>query len=113
VSRRNKNRTGGQPGKGQRFPAEPSEQARRSPLFPGQSGLKLLVFSAGAALMALEIAGSRVLAPSFGNSVFVWGSLISVFLIALSLGYFLGGLLADRHPSQALLNSICVLVSLL
>jgi len=78
-----------------------------------QLGLKLLVFFAGAVLMSLEIAGSRVLAPHFGNSVFVWGSLISVFLIALSGGYYLGGRLADRHPSQVLLNSICAGVSLL
>jgi spermidine synthase len=81
-------------------------------LLPRKFGLELLVFVAGAVLMGLEIAGSRVLAPHFGNSVFVWGSLISVFLIALSLGYLLGGRLADRCPSHALLNTICLLVSL-
>jgi spermidine synthase len=61
--------------------------------------------------MGLEIVGSRLLAPSFGNSVFVWGSLISLFLIALSAGYYLGGRLSDRHPSQALLNSILIAVA--
>jgi spermidine synthase len=80
---------------------------------PQAIGLKLLVFFAGAVLMGLEIAGSRVLAPHFGNSVFVWGSLISVFLVALSVGYLLGGRIADRHPSHALLNGICAVVSLL
>lgn len=70
------------------------------------------MFVSGAVLMALEIAGSRVLAPHFGNSVFVWGSLISVVLVALSLGYYLGGRLADRFPSRMLLNSICVAVSI-
>lgn len=74
--------------------------------------LKLLVFWAGAVLMGLEIAGSRVLAPHFGNSVFVWGSLISVVLIALSAGYYVGGRIADRFPSRILLNSICVAVAL-
>jgi spermidine synthase len=78
----------------------------------GQFALKMLVFWAGGVLMGLEIAGSRVLAPHFGNSVFVWGSLISVFLIALSAGYYLGGRIADQHPSRLLLNSICVAVSL-
>ncbi len=89
--------------------AEPPE-AR--PAFPQQLSLQLLVFTAGAVLMGLEIAGSRVLAPHFGNSVFVWGSLISVVLMALSLGYYLGGRVADRYPSRLLLNSICVAVAL-
>lgn len=53
--------------------------------------------------MALEIVGSRVLAPYFGNSIFVWGSLISVVLAALSLGYYWGGWLSSRNPSFACL----------
>jgi spermidine synthase len=98
--------------KGRPVQAEPSQGAKSpSPLWQ-EAGLKLLVFSAGGVLMGLEIAGSRVLAPHFGNSVFVWGSLISVFLVALSVGYFFGGRVADRYPSRAVLNSICVLVSL-
>lgn len=67
-------------------------------------GLLLLVaFLAGAILMALELVGSRVLAPHFGGSIFVWGSLIGVFLAALSLGYFVGGRAVDRWPSAVLL----------
>lgn len=58
-----------------------------------------VVFAGGAVLMALEILSSRILAPRFGNSVYVWGSIISVFLAALSVGYFWGGRLADRDPS--------------
>jgi spermidine synthase len=57
----------------------------------------------GAVLMALEIVGSRMLAPYFGNSIFVWGSLISVVLAALSLGYWLGGIVADRWPRFSVL----------
>lgn len=60
--------------------------------------LRIVVFGAGAILMALEIVGSRILAPYFGSSVYVWGSLISIFLAALSLGYYLGGVAADRSP---------------
>ncbi len=60
--------------------------------------LYAVVFMCGAILMALEIVGSRMLAPYFGNSIFVWGSLISVVLAALSLGYWLGGMVADRWP---------------
>ena len=61
--------------------------------------LYLIVFISGGVLMGLEIIGSRVLAPYFGNSIFVWGSLISVVLAALSLGYFWGGWLSTLSPS--------------
>ncbi len=60
--------------------------------------LYIVVFVCGAVLMGLEMIGSRILAPYFGNSIFVWGSLISIFLAALTLGYYLGGLVADRWP---------------
>ena len=56
-------------------------------------------FITGAVVMALEILGSRLLAPVFGNSLFVWGALIGVILAAMSSGYAAGGWLADRHPS--------------
>lgn len=68
--------------------------------------LKAVVALAGAVLMALEILGSRVLAPSYGSSVYVWGSLISTFLVALALGYALGGRAADRRPSLAALSTV-------
>ncbi len=58
--------------------------------------------------MSFEILGSRVLAPNFGGSVFVWGSLISVFLTGLSAGYYLGGRLADRSPSSKKLGLMIV-----
>ena len=77
----------------------------------GKLSLQVVVFVSGAVLMGLEIVGSRILAPYFGNSVFVWGSLISLFLIALSVGYYVGGRVADRRPSRALLNSILVAVA--
>lgn len=65
--------------------------------------LNVVVFVCGAALMALELVAARVLAPALGNSIFVWGSVISVVMIALSLGYWLGGQLADKtRASRAL-----------
>jgi hypothetical protein len=60
----------------------------------------------GAVVMSFEILGSRVLAPNFGNSVFVWGSLISVFLAGLSAGYYLGGRFADLQPSSRKLAAV-------
>src|SRR3974390_3133763 len=56
----------------------------------------MLVFVAGFIIMVLEIVGARFLARDFGNSFHVWVSQIGVVLIALALGYFLGGALADR-----------------
>jgi len=63
--------------------------------------------------MSFEILGSRVLAPNFGSSVFVWGSLISVFLAGLSAGYYLGGRLADINPSSRKLSLIIIAPGLL
>lgn len=60
----------------------------------------------GAVLMALEILGSRVLAPHYGSSVYVWGSLITTFLTALAVGYWLGGRLADSHPHATAVSLI-------
>ena len=47
--------------------------------------------------MGIEIVAARVLAPLLGNSIYVWGSVISVVMVALSLGYWLGGRIADRY----------------
>lgn len=63
-----------------------------------------------AVLMALEIVSSRLLAPQFGNSVYVWGSIISVFLGTMSAGYWIGGRWADRWPHMSYL-SLVVLAS--
>lgn len=56
--------------------------------------------------MALEILGSRLLAPVFGSSLFVWGALIGVILAAMSSGYAAGGWLADRYPPPRVLAGL-------
>jgi predicted membrane-bound spermidine synthase len=60
--------------------------------------LELAVFLCGAVVMALELSGSRVLAPFLGTSIIVWTSLIGVVLGSLSVGYWWGGRVADRRP---------------
>lgn len=80
--------------------AAPDDEQRRR-LRREAVRLAWVVFAGGGILMALEILASRVLAPHFGSSVYVWGSIISVFLAALSLGYAWGGRLADRVPTAA------------
>jgi len=66
----------------------------------------LASFVNGASAMAMELVGSRLLAPSLGTSIFVWTSLIGVILAALALGAHLGGIVADRNaggpPSREL-----------
>jgi len=49
--------------------------------------------------MSLELVASRLLIPVFGGSIYTWGSLIGVILSGLSLGYIIGGKLADSNPS--------------
>ncbi len=68
--------------------------------------LEVCVFLTGAAVMALEILGSRILAPYLGTSIIVWTSLIGVVMASLSLGYFFGGKLADKKPKYEALSLI-------
>lgn len=75
--------------------------------------IKFIVFICGAVVMSFEILGSRVLAPNFGSSVFVWGSLISVFLAGLSVGYYMGGRVADINPSSGKLGLIIIVPGVL
>lgn len=81
--------------------------------------LSLIVFLCGAAVMVLELVGSRLLAPWLGASLVVWTGLIGVVLACLALGAWLGGMLADRRPQPRLLASIilaagvCTLVTAL
>lgn len=65
--------------------------------------LELAVFLSGALVMIYEIIGSRIVAPFIGTSTYVWTSLIGVILAALSLGYWLGGRIADRRPDVKVL----------
>ena len=60
--------------------------------------LYTLVFIGGAAVLAIEILGTRILGPFYGVSLFLWSALITVTLAALSVGYVVGGRWADRGP---------------
>jgi hypothetical protein len=59
----------------------------------------LLAFCTGFSIMCFELLGGRLLAPYFGSSVYVWGSIITIFMLALSIGYLLGGKLSLFKPS--------------
>ena len=65
---------------------------------PGFHNLLMLystVIITGAAVMMIELLGTRIIGPFYGVSLIVWSSLISVTLMALAIGYFTGGKLAD------------------
>ncbi len=64
--------------------------------------LYVSVFLSGGSILVLEIAAGRVLAPHFGNTLYTWTSMIGIILAALSVGYSIGGRLADRRPSARL-----------
>ncbi len=59
----------------------------------------LLAFCAGFSIMCFELLGGRMLAPFFGSSVYIWGSIITVFMLSLSIGYLGGGRLSLYSPS--------------
>ena len=61
--------------------------------------LPIAVFLTGASVLIVEVAAVRVLSPYYGNTIFTVSGVISVILLALSAGYYAGGVLADRHPS--------------
>jgi len=81
--------------------SKPAVNAKQAAL-----ALYLIAFVSGAILMGIEIAGSRILAPGFGTSIFVWGSLIGLFMGAMALGYWIGGTAADRLPSFKLMATV-------
>ena len=69
--------------------------------------LYVLVFVVGTASLGAEIAVARLMAPFFGASTIIWANTIGVVLVALSIGYWFGGRMADRRPD---VRSLCLVV---
>ena len=59
----------------------------------------VLAFSSGFIIMSIELLGGRILAPYFGSGIYVWGSIITVFMLSLSIGYLIGGRLSVDNPN--------------
>jgi MFS family permease len=72
----------------------------------------LLAFTSGFCIMGIELLGGRILAPFFGSSVHIWGSIITVFMLSLSLGYLFGGKLSTRSASLAIYGIIFVIAAI-
>ena len=75
--------------------------------------MDLVVFTVGVASLGSEIAAARLLAPHFGESTVIWANTIGTILLALSLGYALGGRLADRRPTAGTLATLLITAGLL
>jgi predicted membrane-bound spermidine synthase len=68
--------------------------------------IEVLAAVVGAASLGAEIAAARLLAPWFGASTIVWANTIATVLVALSVGYWVGGPLADRDPTLSGLSRV-------
>ncbi len=78
----------------------------------GAGVIYIIAFITGGIVMSFEMLGSRYLNPYFGSGIYTWAALISTVLAALTLGYFLGGWLADRTASVTVLGATVVVASL-
>lgn len=87
---------------------------KQSPIY-AKIWIYLTVFITGASVMVIELLGTRMIAPFYGASLYVWSSLISVTMIALAIGYFVGGRWADRvqRTGLSLIIALAALFTLL
>jgi spermidine synthase len=74
--------------------------------------LLLTAFVAGMSVMAIEMAVSRLLAPYFGTSLFVWTNVLGLIMVALTIGYYIGGRIADKYASERLLYQLLLVTGI-
>lgn len=77
-----------------------------------QSAILGIGFLLGVAMMGFQMAASRFLTPYFGSGIQVWAALISTTMLALMVGYYVGGRIADRHPNSAALGAAVLVAGL-
>jgi spermidine synthase len=74
--------------------------------------LPFVVFLTGACVLIIEVVATRILSPYYGNTIFTVSSVISIVLAALSMGYYFGGKLADKYPTEKVFYSIILMSGL-
>lgn len=73
--------------------------------------LPIIAFVSGFSLMTFELAAARVLAPSIGSSTYIWTSVIGVIIAALSIGYWMGGKMADVRNRASDVAWLCLAIA--
>ncbi|MBI4375596.1 MAG: fused MFS/spermidine synthase [Elusimicrobia bacterium] len=84
-----------------------SKPAAGAPAKTAGAYLDGAVFLSGACTLVLEIVGTRVISPYYGSSLYCWSAIITATLVALALGYYLGGRWADRNPEPTIFALAC------
>ena len=69
---------------------------------------ELIVLLSSIAIMILELTATRILSPYVGTSNIVWTSIIGIILASMAIGYYLGGILADKKPKTNILGLIII-----
>ena len=78
-----------------------------------QKRLQMVSFFSGSAVMIMELAGSRLVAPYFGTSLIVWTALIGIIMTSLCIGNWLGGMIADKRPEGKILGRILMFAAVI
>jgi len=92
--------------------SKPLKKEYKTDTVYGYLGLAITLFVTGGAIMMLELVGTRIIAPYYGTTLYVWSSMITVTLVFLSVGYFLGGIIADKKPRFDMLYILVFLAGL-
>ena len=72
----------------------------------------LLSFIEGAAVMTVELAGAKILAPVFGTSLYVWAATLGITLFALTVGYYSGGYISSKTTSPKAIFQVLFLAGI-
>lgn len=87
-------------------------QESKKPINYNNFFIYFLAFTSGFSIMCIELLAGRILAPFFGSSVHIWGSIITVFMLSLALGYLFGGKLSTRSASLTRYGAIFIIAGL-
>jgi len=71
-----------------------------------------IIFTSGFCLMVMELVAVRLVAPYVGLSIYVWTSIIGIFLLGIILGNWIGGRLADKYPTTKACGIFFILAAL-